>query len=265
MSDVPTAPDRYVVSAATNVLRLLEGLGQLGSISLSQAAEAARVPSSTAYRLLVTMEALGFVQRIGKRGYRVGPAALRLARELEAQSDLLTASQDIARDLGRLAGESVRLALLGDGALTMVYGLDGTDEVWADRRDQMTINVHASAMGKAVAAYLDPTRLAALLGPEPYKRLTSRTLTTWRQLQPRLDETRARGYALDIEESADNVSCVARPIFRDDEVIGAISLEGASEHFGEDRLPGLEDLVRQSADKITGRLTRIRLRELAAE
>jgi DNA-binding IclR family transcriptional regulator len=249
------------VAAAANVLRVLVSFGELGSLSLSQAAEAAQVSASTAYRLLVTMEGMGFVERVGKRGYRLGPASVRFAREVESQTDMLTASRDIARELGSLTGESVRLALLGDGDLTMVYGLNGPDEVWADSRRDITVNVHAAAMGKAVAAYLDPTRLGVLLGEEPYRRLTARTVTTWRQLQSRLDEVRSLGYALDLEECADTVVCVAAPIFRDDHVIGSISLEGTPPGLDEARAVRFADLVKQAADKITNRLTHLHVRE----
>jgi IclR family acetate operon transcriptional repressor len=255
------ASERYAIAAAGNVLKLLVGFGQLGSLSLGQAAEAAQVSPSTAYRLLVTLEAQGFVRRVGKRGYRIGPAAIHLAHALGAQSDLLSASEDVARELHELTGGSVRLALLGDTEVSVILGLDGEEPIWAQSREEMTVEAHASAMGKAICAYLAPTRLAAILGEEPYLRMTPRTLTTWRALQPRLDEIRTTGYALDLEESREGLVCVAVPIFRDDGAIGAISIQGARPLVEEPQFRRVVDVLRQAADKITSRLSRIRLRE----
>lgn len=252
--------DRYSIVAAVNVLKLLVAFGDLGSLSLSQAVEATGVSPSTAYRLLVTLESQAFVRRVGKRGYRLGPGAVRLAHEIEAQADLMSASEDVAEDLVRLTGHDVRLALLTDTGLTVVLGLNGSDAIWAQSRTDMVVEVHASAMGKAVCANLEPPRLAALLGAEPYAKLTAQTSTSWRGLQARLEDVRSTGYATDLEESAYGLVCVAAPIFSDEHVIGSISLQGPPAIFANDALRPLADVVRQAAGKITNRLSRLRMR-----
>jgi len=61
-------------------------------------------------------------------------------------------------------------------------------------------------------------------------------------------------------ESAPGLACLAVPIFSNDRVIGAISLQGPRaivDHGGEQRLV---DLLHQAADKITNRISRIRIR-----
>ena len=72
------------------------------------------------------------------------------------------------------------------------------------------VPIHAAAIGKAVAAHLDPSHLSRILPPEPYPQLGPRSVTNWQELLSHLEDVRDRGYALYIEEVAQESHALPR-------------------------------------------------------
>jgi len=101
--------------------------------------------------------------------------------------------------------------------------------------------LHATALGKAVLAYLDDEVRSDLVGDNPAK-LTGQTLVTPAALGRELDAVRKRGYALEKEEAVLGEAGVAAPIFdRRSEAVGAIGVVGPRERVisrGRDRKLG---------------------------
>jgi DNA-binding IclR family transcriptional regulator len=68
-------------------------------------------------------------------------------------------------------------------------------------------------MGKTFLAYLPEVARGAVLGSLELKEYTPRTITAPAQLAAALAEIAGRGYAVDNEEYALGVRCIAAPIF----------------------------------------------------
>ncbi len=112
--------------------------------------------------------------------------------------------------------------------------------------------VHASGVGKALLAYLGDARLAAILERRGLARYTERTIDSPARLREELEVVRGRGYALDDEEQAVGLRCVAAPIFDENGLaLAAISLSGPKARMVDDRLDELGLAIRQTADEIT--------------
>ncbi|OGN82111.1 MAG: hypothetical protein A2X23_08645 [Chloroflexi bacterium GWC2_73_18] len=247
--------ERYSIGAVTNALAILRLVGERERIGLADAARAAEVSKSTAYRLLATLEAAGLVERLPEGGYRAGLEAVRWAMQLMAQLDVRTTAAPYLRQLWERTGETANLALLREGRLVYVEILESALPFRMADVPGSAAPLHATALGKAVAVHLDPHRLAGLLGPEPYPALTVHTATTWRDLRARLDETRARGFAVDREEVALGVTCVAAPILARDEVVGAISVSGPRARLTDARLAEVAEQVLAAAHQVSQRLS----------
>ena len=155
-----------------------------------------------------------------------GPAieAVRWASRLLDQLDVRRVASPLLRRLRDDVGETVNLAILRDGSLVYVDILESPSPFRMADSVGAIAPLHATALGKSVAVHLEPTRLAAILGSEPYRDLTSKTPTTWPQLNERLDQARRDGYATDLEEVEIGVACVAAPVLVRGVPIGAISV-----------------------------------------
>ncbi len=246
--------ERYTIEAVSNALSILGAIAGRDVLALSEAAEVAGVSKSTAYRLLATLEGASLVERLPEGGYRAGLEAVRWASQLLGQLDVRTLSMPFLEQIRRDTGETVNLALLRDNRLVYVEILESPSPFRMAEVPGTSVPIHATALGKAVAVRLDPARLATVLGPEPYERFTSRTPCTWPELNARLDAVREAGFAIDMEEAAIGVACVAAAIVVRNQVVGAISISGPAARMDEKQLARFGAMAREASGRVAARL-----------
>jgi IclR family acetate operon transcriptional repressor len=98
-------------------------------------------------------------------------------------------------------------------------------------------------------------RVAQILERRGLPRYTERTLDNPAALYAELEQTRRRGYALDDEEHAVGLRCVAAAIFDENaQALAAISLSGPKARVVDDRLGELGQAIRRTAEEITAAL-----------
>jgi IclR family acetate operon transcriptional repressor len=87
------------------------------------------------------------------------------------------------------------------------------------------------------------------------QRFTAATLTTLDALEADLEVIRTRAYAIDNEEHAIGLRCVAATIYDERaQAIGALSVSGPKARVTDERVAALGALVRQAAAMVTNEL-----------
>jgi len=253
-SNEGTDGTRYSVNAVTSAMAVFGAVVAEGNIGLDTAASIAKVSRSTAYRLVVTLAELGLVEKSPNGGYQPGPLAYQWAGKLLRQLDVRSIARPTMRLLRDETGESVNLALLTDSDLVYVDSLESPGLLRTVEEVGTSVPVHAAAIGKAVAAHLDPQSLSKLLPPEPYPSLGPGTVKYWEQLNDHLQMVRSQGFALDVEEVEGGVVCVAAPIVVGSRVVGAISLSGPRTRVSDQRRTELGERVSESAQEVSSLL-----------
>lgn len=257
--DQPSArrsPDvRYSIDAVVNAVKILGALVEHKSLSLTAAAEAAGVSKSTAYRLLATLEMTGLVERPTRAGYVAGPQAIRWGMKLIDGVDVRVAASPFARALRDRTGETVNVAGLRGNSVVYVEILESPSAFRMSATPESLVPMHAAAIGKAIAAHLEPARLATLLGPEPFDSFTPNTVTSWTKLADELARIRQIGHATDMEEVEIGVVCVGAPIFLDERIVGAMSVSAPRARISDGRAEEFGRQVAQAARQASKRLT----------
>jgi IclR family acetate operon transcriptional repressor len=113
--------------------------------------------------------------------------------------------------------------------------------------------IHATALGKAIAANLPDRRVRAILEAEGMPRLTKRTLTDFEVYVAELATTRERGYALDDGEHEIDGRSVAVPVMGSN-LPAAISYSAPATRFPLDRVEEVAALLREVAAGVAGEL-----------
>jgi DNA-binding IclR family transcriptional regulator len=220
----PTAPGtRYEIAAVTNALSILYELAEHQPVSLSDATRAAGVSKSTAFRLLATLQAAGAVEQLPHGGYQPGQAAIRWALSIIDSLDIRMAARPLMTELRSETGETVNLAAVRGSSLLYVEVLESPSAFRMAEGPGTIAPVHATALGRAIAPHLDPAQLELMLGPEPFEAFTERTPRTAREFRATIAD-QSIGYAVDLEEVAIGVVCVAAPILAGGTAIGALSV-----------------------------------------
>jgi DNA-binding IclR family transcriptional regulator len=191
-------------------------------------------PKSSLLPLLRTLSARGYLEQGRSGEYRLGPRALELAAGASVRRDLVEAARPALDALMRRTGESAFLTTLAADATAVVF----IDVVETDQLIRYTVAVgqrsplHATANGKAILAVLPGAEREDILRSLSLKRYTDRTITSLPALRAALDEIRAAGVALSVNEIVRGASGIAAPVHgRDGRVVGACAVGGPTDRM----------------------------------
>ncbi|ADB49007.1 IclR family transcriptional regulator [Conexibacter woesei] len=205
-------PRPRVQSAARAVAILMAVAQSDNGLTTRAIAERVAIGRQAAYHLLHTLVGAGVLVRgEGGRymlGLRVGTLAHGFARQLAPSEHLAP----IVRALAQATGETAYAAGWWSGEIATLTVARGTNPVQAAEVSQGYVgNAHARASGKLLLAFAAPAAREAYLEQHPLVRLAPRTLTTRSTLDADLAHIRERGYAIDDEEFAAGLCCMAVP------------------------------------------------------
>src|SRR5919198_4048212 len=203
-----------MIQSVDRAVRILKALaGGPGRLGVSELSDRLGLAKGTVHGLLRTLQEHGLVeQHPDSDKYQLGPQLLQLSNRYLDLSELRSRSLAYSEALAGRADEAVRVgAFHGDGIL-VVHHVFRPDTSLQILEVGSLLPLHATALGKAVLAYLDEDVREDLVGSEPTK-LTGQTLVAPAALGRSIDAVRQRGYALEKEEPVLGEAAVAAPIF----------------------------------------------------
>lgn len=235
-------------------MRILKALGEHpGRLGLSDLSDRVGLAKTTVHGLLRTLQEHGLVeQHLDTDKYQLGPELLQLGNSYLDLNELRSRSLAWSELLATRVGEAVRVGVPhGDGVLVVhhVFRPDASLQVL---EVGALLPLHATALGKAVLAYLDEDTIEdAVSGRLP--KLTGHTHVSPAAVRRELASVRESGYAVEREEALLGEGGVAAPIFdRRTEAIGAVGVAGPRERLlRRNRLPDVTAAVLEAARGIS--------------
>ncbi len=211
---------------------MLDALDE-GPLGVTDVADRAALPKSTAARLLATLVGEGAVEQVpGETSYRLGPRLVTLAGGFSLVRSLAAVGRPILADLASASGEAAGLGVPDGDLVHYIDQVDTPNPVvvrdWTGARAPL----HAVSSGQVLLAFRTPAAIERYLAQPTLERFTPRTLADADAVRDRLRDIRRRGYAWAIEEFDDGIASVAAPIAdASGEVIAAVHLHGPSYRF----------------------------------
>ena len=252
------AEDRYRVQSVERAFALLEALTEASpeGMTLSTLARSLGVSKSTAYAILQTLLAGGFVADAGTgmaRRYRLGMALARLGDVVVSQIALRDIAMPVIRDLTAETGLTSRLAVLDEAYAIVIARVDAPQSTvrFAAHRGKRE-HLHCSAVGKAMLAQLSEANVHEIVTAAGLPWKTPHTITEESALHTELRAVNRRGYAIDDEEDAEGVFCVGSAILdRTGRCAGAVSVTGLKLDLPAWRVDQIGGTVRGHAARIS--------------
>lgn len=236
------------VRRAASILREL-GSGQ-PRLGVTELAERLGLAKATVYGLLRALEADALVERDLETGkYRLGPALLQLGNAFLDGHELRARSLLWADSLASRTSEAVRVGVPNGWSMLIVHHVFRPDNSVQILEVGAAIPWHASALGKAVAAYRDEGSQRELLDG-PLGMLTGRTIVDPAALKRALESIRREGVAIEDQEAIIGEAEVAAPVLdHDGHPVGAIGVAGPVERLLPDGLARIDVVaaVKESA------------------
>lgn len=220
--------ERHRIPAIDRAMRLLGVLErrQHGA-SIRDLAMAMRLPRTSVYRIVNSLELHDVLRRSGGGEYALGPRLLALASrvQMDGQSiDLGAVAQPLLEQMVGEIGEAAKVSVLDGDSVLVVAALSGKRDYALAVTVGQRLPLHAGAAGKILLANLEASARDLVLA-RPLSAHTSQTLSDRRRLAAELGRVRRQGWAQDIGEYMPSVHAFAAPIIdRAGRVIGALSV-----------------------------------------
>jgi IclR family transcriptional regulator, acetate operon repressor len=222
-----------------------------GTLGLSQLATRAHLPVPTIHRFVRTLVDLGYLRQEPSRQYALGPRLISLG---ESSARMLgTWARPYLTDLVDSLGESANLAMLDGDQIVYIGQAQSRQSMRMFTEVGRRVSPHATAVGKALLALLDPAEVQALLRRTGMQAETEHTITDSHALAAQLEQVLEHGYATDDGEHELGVRCVAVAVPRAPSRI-ALSISGPATRMTDDlvarAVPLLTDAARRLSDDL---------------
>ncbi len=256
MSLKDTPNEANLSQTVLKALDILESVADADRpLSAAKVAKRCKLSRPTAYRLLSTLAARGYVTHVEGSAYRLGTQALSLSKKVLDSLDLPELAKPHMRQLSDVANETVHLSILDNTEILYIARAESSQSVRMASTIGTRNKLHCTAMGKAILAFLPASDQAKLIEQLKLTGCTAAAITDRATLVEELANVRAQKFAIDDEESEDGVRCVGAPIYdHTGRVFAAISVSGPAYRLSVARLNALSSLVIVAADAISGHL-----------
>jgi IclR family acetate operon transcriptional repressor len=248
--------DQNTIQSLDRAMLILETLAEMGAAT--QSALAARLDQSpaTVYRVLVTLETRGVVELDGTdQTWSVGPRAFLIGSAFLRRGSVVERARPVMRTLMAQTGETANIGVARGDEVLFVGQVETHASLRAFFPPGTLSPLHASGIGKALLAEFDAARLAEYLAGARLTGFTAWTITDPDALAEDLRRTRARGYALDNEERAEGMRCVAAPVFNAlGEAVAGLSVSGPVARVTASRAPEIGRQVAAAARQLSATL-----------
>jgi IclR family acetate operon transcriptional repressor len=220
----------------------------LTSMEISQRAH---LPKASGHRLVQTLEEIGAIVRGPNGRYRLGMLLVTLSHKVSIGELLRDAAQPTLSSLAVNLGFTAHMGILENCMVTYLCKINGSADFVIHTRVDSQHEAYCSALGKVLLGSLSPAALDEFLLDGAFVPLTSRTITDRTLLRNAVQEARLRGYAVDDEESAYGMRCVAVPV-RDADgfTVAAVSVSDRADRLTWDRVESVRQALHEARAEI---------------
>jgi DNA-binding IclR family transcriptional regulator len=241
------------IERAFAVLSALSG----GPIGVTEVAERADLPKSTAARLLSSLSREGAVEQVpGDTRYRLGPRIATLAEGVVPVRSLIATARPILEELAAETGETAGLSIAEGFVVHYVDQVGTSHQVQVRDWTGTRVPMHAVSSGLVFLAQLPSPALDAYLARD-LESFTPRTITSPDALRERLAQVRIDGYAWVHGEFAEGLSSVAAGVADATGVLAAaVHVHGPAYRFPQARETEFGEQVLAASTRASERLRR---------
>jgi DNA-binding IclR family transcriptional regulator len=252
----PIPPERAADAGARRIQSLDRAIALLKHIALSrdpvsitELVRATRLNRSTIWRLVMTLEYHGLVDRRSDGGYTAGSELFRMAGAAPTLELLKSRAVPVLHALSQETGETASLVVPTSTGIVALAQSEAPGFASVNSIG-VRLPLHATASGKLRLAFAAPDELPRLLAAST-EAFTERTITDAGALGEELDRVRVAGVATERDEFESGVSGASAPVFDDrGSPIAFVSIWGLTARASGARLDDLARRVKSAAADI---------------
>ncbi|MGC4935572.1 IclR family transcriptional regulator [Gordonia sp. DT30] len=245
--------DHYRIAALEKGLRVLACFTpNERALGVSEVARTTKIPVSTCFRILRTLEDSGYVEQLDDGTFTPSAAVLTLGFAALQGNEVVEATRLPLRELQRHTRETCSLAVLSGADIVYLLRYKSAGYVVGNVVAGSLLPAACTAMGKVLLSCLeDPELDATLAGVDLASyRMGPNAVQTMDELRAELATIRERGWGSQDEEVAFGLRSISLPVMNLDGAAGAIAVSVESAQWSHERM--IDELLpqlRRAADK----------------
>lgn len=244
------SPDKYLVPGLERGLSILcEFTRETPALTAPQLAKRIGVPRATVYRLLITLEHLGFIKRSESgHEYRLDLGVMRLGIEYVASLEITELSQPILQRLSDRINYPSNIAVLDARTVVYIGRASPPHSITSPMSIGARLPAHATVVGRVLLRDYDLSALRKLYPEAHLERFSDNTPSTVEKLHELLQRDRQRPYAIGEGYFEPAFSSVAAPVRdRSGTIVAVLGVTVPSGHIDPERLDHIVQSACQSA------------------
>lgn len=246
-----------------NVPNLGKGLSIMDYLSvnikgktLQEIKEDLKISQTTAYRILNTMLRHGYLSynEEGKK-YKLSCKLLTLGFKAFNENGLFDVVFPKLKFLRDSVKETACFGILGEKKGMFIEQVQGVYTFSFTLMPGKEFDLHCSAPGKAIMAYLPKFLQDEYLSMMSFERHNDRTITNKEDYLKELEKVRENGFAIDDEEELTGVFCIGAPVFDyKGYPCGAIWISGPKDRLPQDKVKNDIEIIKNVSYEISKEL-----------
>lgn len=246
-----------VVKSVSRALDIIHLVGmKKGGLGVTEIAKQIDINKSSVYRILFTLAQYGYIEQDENTGrYKLGYKFLEISSKLLDSIDIRSEAGPFLQQLESATNEVIHLVVYDQGEVVYIEKLEGTETLRMHSKVGKRAPMHCTSVGKAILANLPSGVVHEIVDRKGLPMHTNHTITDRDSLFKELIQVKQNGYALDLEENENGITCIAAPIFDHlGKAIAAISISGPTIRMTEERLEQLKEQILDVGSQISVRL-----------
>ncbi len=258
--DTASVEDRYLVPALQRGLQVLAQFSRdERALTGAELSRRLALPRASVFRILQTLEQMGFVERLGESAhYKLGMAVLRLGFEYLASMELTELGRPVIDELSNSSGLSAHLVVRDGREVVFVAKSIGRSFMFNSIQIGARLPAHATVLGRELLAELSESELAALYQGQKLPAYTEQTPTTIGALKQLIDADARRGYGISQGGFESAISTIAAPVMDSHgRVSAAISVTVPAQQIDPQQVDALVAQVCAAARQLSLRISHL--------
>jgi len=250
-------PSRYNVPNLERALLIMELLSKnpYGMMHNEIVAETG-YPDNSVYRITMTLVNTGYLLRDEiTRRFHLSRKLLVVGYAAMNEVNLSETSLDVMRELRDELHETVMLCTLAGNDVIVLDQVLGLHPFKFTVEVGSRVNLHTSAPGKALLAFLPAFELNPILEKINYVKYNDNTIIDPVKYKAELNKVRIQGFSLDNAEELAGVHCIGAVILdQTNYPVASIAITGPANRIPQTKFEEYGIVVRSHAQKISQRL-----------
>lgn len=197
--------------------------------TIAEICQALKIPLASAFRTTKYLVGRGYLRENNHLPcrYRLGFQVLKISNALLNGVSLYSAAKKSMPRVVQITNQAVQLGILQGAMVTYIEQMLPKTPVNIIAPVHMPIALNSSASGKVILANKSREEQMQLLDSIEYEVRTEKSIRNREQMLLELKKVKLCGYAMDDEEYALGIGCLAAPIFDSEgECVGALGITG---------------------------------------